>query len=194
MGALTDPTRSGESVSASSAREPARERARGRGKSLVLSALVVLTVAVPLTAKYGRMESLEASRAPIAELPLEVSAISRDRPVIVLYVSSTCPHCHAELARLATNEALRRLSERGVPIVIIAPVDSRRMREKLPGLDVHALDDEDGAIRRRLSVRSVPAMLMFDSAGRVLTTQVGETSEKVSNAQLARFATEVLDR
>jgi len=193
MGTLTDAKPDGVSVSVPTSAQSALRMTVRRRRLTLLLVLTAAMLSVPVLARYANMAPLKDRNSQIVELAPAIRALAAGRPVIVLYVSPTCPHCHAELARLATNPAFHSLSAGKARIVLVAPNASMTMRELLPDLDVVALDDSDGAIRRSLGVLSVPARLLFDQHGRLVGKQVGETSEIATSQQLESFA-EVADK
>jgi hypothetical protein len=110
-------------------------------------------------------------------------------PVVVLYVSSTCPHCLAEFGRwrrlMATGQ--RESSCIGFAIVA-APVRGTAGTEWLPReLTPVLLWDHDGTIARSLDVRMVPLAAYVTRNGIALSRVAGETADSAKLQQLARL-------
>ncbi len=105
-------------------------------------------------------------------------------PVVVLYVSSKCPHCMAELDRWAAlirNDA-PEMKCTGIAVVA-APVRGVSSSDWLPPeLSPMLLWDHDAALAHALDVRFVPFAAYVTSQGLAVARVVGETSES-STAQ-----------
>ena len=94
------------------------------------------------------------------------------RPLAILYVSATCPHCHAELARwrnalLAHPELASRIE-----VVVITAGPDRVT--SLPSLGSHVADP-GAQIAHSLGVNVVPLTLIIDTAGVVRSVSTGES-------------------
>ena len=100
-------------------------------------------------------------------------------PVAVLYVSKSCTHCRAELARWASLVRDRAPEISCVALVVVAaPVRARQTESWLPSeLAPMLLWDHDGAIARALNVRMVPLVSFISSHGAEVSRSVGEVSQ-----------------
>lgn len=120
------------------------------------------------------------------ELPLSsggVYRIRRDmqRPVLLVYASERCPHCHAELARLAklmldepsiANDLALVVVTPGRPPSNGQPADSGFIPAGLSHLRVF---DPLGDIAITLRVRAVPLSLVVGRDGRVRSAHLGQS-------------------
>lgn len=106
----------------------------------------------------------------------------RGKPTLVVFASPTCPHCIAELPlaqRAATTE------QANVVAVFVAGDKERAANvatnTKFGG---HVLVD-DGALRKRYGIESVPYTLVLGSDGHAHRAFRGEQSEATLRAALA---------
>lgn len=106
---------------------------------------------------------------------------SMDRPVLLLYASERCPHCHAELDRLAALMKSEPALASGVALVVVTPGSpSARVQpaiqEFIPsGLEHVRVFDPRGEIAMMLRVRAVPLSLVIGRDGRIASAHVGQS-------------------
>ena len=104
-----------------------------------------------------------------------------DRPILLLYASERCPHCHAELDRLAALMKSEPAIERGVDLVVVTPgTPSARLQpalqEFIPSELRHVRVFESlGEIAMMLRVRAVPLSLVIGRDGRIASAHVGQS-------------------
>jgi hypothetical protein len=155
---------------------------------LLVGGLLALSVAVA----RGRQDVRQAtSRLATSLAGVEVvDAAGRSQPIVpdggvVMVIASTCPHCHAVLARLAEvagGEALPRLR-------VITLDGARRGQLLLDSLHIRAVAlgpaGEAKALVERLGVSGTPSLFHADAAGKVRERTVGELSEVETRAWAA---------
>lgn len=107
----------------------------------------------------------------------------RGRIALVNFWSSRCPPCVGELAAI---EGLRREYEkRGLAVLAVnfgekpAEADRFLARQRAP-LQLTQLLDSDRSAARGLGVRAVPATLLFDTRGRLVSRYGGYSGLNVS--------------
>jgi peroxiredoxin len=104
-----------------------------------------------------------------------------DRPVLLLYASERCPHCHAELDRLAALMRDEPALASGVALVVVTPGSpSARVQPALhefipSGLQHVRVFDPRGEIAMMLRVRAVPLSLVIGRDGRIASAHVGQS-------------------
>ena len=107
-------------------------------------------------------------------------------PVVVLYVSRTCPHCMAELDRWAALVRTRAPEVACTGIAVVAaPGGDNPPTDWVPHeLTSMLLWDHDAAVAHTLDVRFVPVAAYITSDGVAVTRVVGETSESATALHL----------
>jgi hypothetical protein len=105
-------------------------------------------------------------------------------PLVVLYVSRTCPHCAAELDRWAAlvRNDVPEMKCTGIAVVAAPAGGDSRTDWVPPELSAMLLWDHDAEIAHALDVRFVPLAAYVTSQGLAVSRVVGETSES-STAQ-----------
>ena len=108
-------------------------------------------------------------------------------PIVVLYVSSTCTHCAAELRRWAELVRTNSSALGCIGIVVSsAPNGADRSTKWLPTeLVPMLLWDHDRSIARALDVRLVPVATYVTTKGVAISRVVGEASESSTGGHLA---------
>jgi hypothetical protein len=107
-------------------------------------------------------------------------------PVVVIYVSRSCPHCQSELRRWSTLVRDDAPESHCIGLAIVAaPGKSSTSSDWLPReLASLLLWDHDGAIARALDVRLVPLAAYVTGKGIEVSRVVGEASESVTTQHL----------
>jgi hypothetical protein len=108
-------------------------------------------------------------------------------PVVILYVSSSCLHCQAELRRWSdlVQRHAPELACTGIAVVA-TPNKAVSLHEWLPvQLASMLLWDHDATVGRALEVRLVPLAAYVTSKGTVSAKVIGETSEASTGQHLA---------
>ncbi|HEY0996989.1 MAG TPA: hypothetical protein VGD77_13430 [Gemmatimonadaceae bacterium] len=99
-------------------------------------------------------------------------ATSPDRAAVVMYVSESCPHCAAEVARWDSLDNAGRLPRSLRRLLIVAPAsDGRRHQASFPDL---TLLDRDHRLAATLRVRMVPITYWVDARGTIRRVTQGE--------------------
>jgi hypothetical protein len=164
------------------------------------AALVLLSCVVAISAfgLYARRHQMIGRAVDTARVQIPPSAwrslltvtATADRtcppsvPLVVLYVSRTCPHCMAELDRWAAlvRSDAPAMTCTGIAVVA-APAGGDSRTDWVPAeLSAMLLWDHDAAVAHALDVRFVPLAAYVTSKGLTVTRVVGETSES-STAQ-----------
>jgi hypothetical protein len=110
-------------------------------------------------------------------------------PVVILYVSSSCVHCQAELQRWASlvrNGALE-LSCTALTVVAAPDRGSAPKQWVPPELSSSVLWDYDRTVARALDVRLVPLAAYVTSKGIVTVRVAGEASEESTTGHLVEL-------
>lgn len=106
---------------------------------------------------------LETLRAPtVAGAAFDPHTL-RGKPSLVLFVSPTCPHCVEELP--AAQKAARAADANLVAVFIVGKAENAKGVLEHTKFEGTALID-DGTLRRRYGVRSVPYTLVLGADGR----------------------------
>lgn len=108
-------------------------------------------------------------------------------PIVILYVSKSCVHCQAELARWAelVRTGAPQLSCIGLAVVA-TPSQSGAVADWLPReLAPMLLWDHDRTVARTLAARLVPLAAFVTSKGTVISRAVGEASTAATTGRLA---------
>lgn len=107
-------------------------------------------------------------------------------PVVVLYVSRSCPHCLAELQRWSGLFRSNSPAIRCIGLAIVAaPVRASVSADWMPpGLSSMLLWDHDGTVAHALDIRLVPVAAYVTNRGAVVSRVVGEASDSVTNQHL----------
>ncbi len=128
-----------------------------------------------------------AARSPEASGWLHAGA--RPGPAIVVYVSRTCPHCHAELERWASLAGTEPGLLRAVDFtVVVAGAPTGTIGTLVPAVPgSRLLFDPDGRLGRALHLRYVPYVLYVDAAGIVRRTRSGEVPRDSIRRELLTF-------
>lgn len=106
---------------------------------------------------------LETLRAPTVEGAAFDPLSLRGKPSLVLFVSPTCPHCVEELP--AAQKVARDQGANVVAVFIVGKAENARGVLTHTKFEAPALID-DGSLRRRYGVRSVPYTLVLGPDGR----------------------------
>ncbi|MGE0872653.1 MAG: TlpA family protein disulfide reductase [Kofleriaceae bacterium] len=113
--------------------------------------------------------------ATLTGAPINVEAFDaktmRDKPSLVLFVTPTCPHCAAQLPQ-AQHAATK--SNANLVAVFVAG-----KKENATGVLDHAKFSapailDDGSLKRRYGIRSVPYTLVLGADGKAREQFVGE--------------------
>jgi hypothetical protein len=103
------------------------------------------------------------------------TALPRVPGDVILYVSQACPHCFRELESWATSFSASGFSL--LPAVVLSPRSDTGDTSYLPpafrGGWIH---DRDGSVARRLGIRAVPFVVVFDHGGTVVDARAGRSS------------------
>jgi len=103
------------------------------------------------------------------------AALPRIPEDVLLYVSQACPHCLRELESWATSFSAGGFSL--LPAVVLSPrsdtIDTSYLPPALRGEWIH---DRDGSVARRLEIRAVPFLAVFDDGGTVVEARAGRSS------------------
>jgi hypothetical protein len=107
-------------------------------------------------------------------------------PVVILYVSGSCSHCRAELARWSRLVRDRTGELRCTGLAVVAAQDGGVSSEAwLPAeLASTLLWDHDRAVARALNVRLVPLAAYVTGNGVVIASVAGESSEASTKLRL----------
>lgn len=107
-------------------------------------------------------------------------------PVAVLYVSRSCVHCEAELARWGQLVRDGAPEVACVAIAVVAPYAKSSPAGVWlpPELSNRLKWDRDGAIGRAVDARLVPVVVFVTSTGVVRARTVGESSEAATLERL----------
>jgi hypothetical protein len=106
-------------------------------------------------------------------------------PVVVMYVNPDCPHCHAELQRLAARIHGNARSARCVGLAIVAAPTKTLLTTWLPPDLVPLLAwDYDGAVAHTLRATLVPTTAYITRKGVVVARVVGESDERSTQRRL----------
>jgi hypothetical protein len=189
-----------ESLIAAAPESPARRAIGVRARALAGTVLIACVTAVAWLGVYAwhhRIEPVTLDPAPfklgeaawrsvlsVARAPGQPCPPST--PVAILYVTRTCVHCAAELARWA------HLVRRGAPelacigIAVVAPLASTTAASDWlpPELAPMLLWDRDGSIARTLDARLVPLVAFATPTGVVTARSVGESPEAATIRRL----------
>jgi thiol-disulfide isomerase/thioredoxin len=132
---------------------------------LAIAGSLVLGLAVAGCTKHERGpdgDILATLRAPtIAGTAFDPLSL-RGKPSLVLFVSPTCPHCVEELP--AAQQAAREHDANVVAVFIVGKAENARGVLTHTRFEAPALID-DGTLRRRYGVRSVPYTLVLGADG-----------------------------
>ena len=150
----------------------------------------VLAAALVIVEKPGRGRTgPDQADLPWALPPLTASAVRGGSstaaemsaaPAALIYVTHTCPHCKAELARwdsLAPGSHPGLVADvRARVRVIASPSSPMEPLDWVPAsLRARTVHDADGDIARELGVRAVPATFWVDAADTVRWVRTGQT-------------------
>lgn len=192
----------GEALAAA-APVPARSAAGGVRRALALVAITASVCALAAVGTFAWRHRVDASglAAPPFKLAepawrsvLTVAAVSdRSCPastaLVILYVSSTCSHCKAELERWSKLVRTQSPQLSCVGIVVaaapgrVAPPSSWLPKE----LSTSLLWDHDRDLAKELGVRLVPLAAFVTQEGVVISTAIGEASEDATARRLAEL-------
>ncbi|MGE0545450.1 MAG: TlpA family protein disulfide reductase [Kofleriaceae bacterium] len=117
--------------------------------------------------------------APINVEAFDAQAL-RDKPSLVLFVTPTCPHCQAQLPQ--AQHAATKANANLVAVFIAGK------KENATGVLDHAKFTapailDDGTLKRRYGIRSVPYTLVLGADGKAREQFVGEqTAGMLSDA------------
>jgi hypothetical protein len=103
------------------------------------------------------------------------TALPRAPGDVLLYVSQACRHCLKELESWATAYSARGFSR--LPAVVLSPgsdvIDTSYLPPAFRGGWIH---DRDGSVARRLEIRAVPFVAVFDDGGTVADARAGRSA------------------
>lgn len=107
-------------------------------------------------------------------------------PVVVLYVSRSCPHCLAELERWAAlvGTGGPEIACTGLAVVAVPNRGSSSTEWLPPELASMLLWDHDGTVARALNVRLVPLAAYVTRQGVAVSRVVGEASDSLTRRHL----------
>ena len=180
------------------AARPASEAARGARAAVAFVACVAAAGWLAAYAWRHRPLAAELDAAPYAlddaawrSVRAIASPSSRSCPravsVVILYVTRSCVHCRAELARWSSLVRAKSAALRCTALAVVtAPDQAAAPAHWLPAELVPALLlDHDGVVARALNVRLVPLAAYVTGVGVVIAKVVGETSVEATTRRLA---------
>lgn len=161
---------------------PPHRGRRGRAPVLALALATVGALAAAVVF-LGLRAPAAPSGAPPLPFTLDAPGISAEEPTVLLYVSSSCPWCAAELRAwgelVGHGETLR-------PLVIASPTsDLSAPPLQAAARVLRVVHDSDGAIARQLGVTAVPVVAALLPGRRVVSLEVGLRSPERRQALLA---------
>ncbi len=109
-------------------------------------------------------------------------AALRGQPAMVIFVTPTCPHCAVELPR--ARDAAKAAGAKLVAVF----VSGTRERASAVVASTHFTDPalfDDGTLRDRYAVKSVPYTLVLGRDGHARDAFVGEQDESTLEAAIA---------
>jgi len=114
------------------------------------------------------------------------AADSRGTSHALLYVSPTCPHCHAELRRWEAIGKMQPALLAGLQLVVIVPASiPSSLRDFLPRtLRIRVVIDADRKLARSLRVRAVPHVAFVDRELMARSTSIGQINRYRTMANL----------
>lgn len=181
------------------ARPASRVSARARAAGAILTSVLVLGS----LGAFAWRHRVDPS-GPVA-IPFKItepawrsvltSAVTPDHacpasgPIVVLYVSASCPHCLAELRRWATLIRTQPANISCVGVTVVAaPNGANASRSWLPAEFASALVwDHDHDIAKTLGVRLVPLAVFVTRHGFVISRTVGEAGEEQTARRLGEL-------
>ncbi len=182
---------------------PARPASRVSTRSRAVGALLVGVALLGSLGSFAWRHRVDPS-GPVP-IPFRIAerawrsvltaAVTADRacpasgPLVVLYVSASCPHCIAELQRWSTLIRTQAAPLGCIGITIVAaPNRANASRAWLPGDFESALVwDHDHDIAKTLEVRLVPLAVFVTGNGLVISKTVGEASNEETARRLGEL-------
>jgi hypothetical protein len=179
---------------------PARPALRGRFRARAAIAFIACLSALGSVGSYAWHHRVQAAGLDTSPFEIDLAAwrtvqavtagdprCPRSVPVVILYVSGSCVHCRAELARWSglVRSADGAMSCIGLAVAA-APGNATAPATWFPAeLDRTLLWDHDRTIARALNVRLVPLAAYVTSAGIVIARVAGEADEASTIRRLA---------
>lgn len=154
----------------------------GRSTQLLIALVICFAAACKKHESPPSGDILETLRAPTVSGATFDPHTLRGKPTVLMFVSPTCPHCVAELpeAQKAAHENDANL----VAVFIVGKAENAKGVLEHVKFDGTALVD-DGTLRRRYGIRSVPYTLVLGGDGRARELFHGEQGHSVLSDALA---------
>jgi hypothetical protein len=178
---------------------PARPRVRASSRTRATVALLAMIAALGAfwSQSYRYKDDPHGlARPPFSLAPgawrsiLAVAATTnalcpRPLPLVVLYVSASCPHCRAELRRWSHLLQSAPQADCIAFAVVAAPSTDQAPTGWIPSRLARTLMwDRDGRVARALQVRLVPVTAYVTPQGVAVARVVGEVSEQSALQQV----------
>jgi hypothetical protein len=171
---------------------PARPAFRWRNHARAAVAFIACLSALGSVGSYAWHHRVEAAGLDASPFKIDVAAwrtvqavaagdprCPRSVPVVILYVSGSCVHCRAELARWSGLMRSANVAMSCIGLVVAAaPGNETAPATWLPAELARTLVwDHDHTIARALKVRLVPLAAYVTGAGIVIARVAGQASE-----------------
>ena len=107
----------------------------------------------------------------LAFKPVNLSALS-GKPHILLFWTTWCPYCRAELKAL--NKMYPQMEKEGVAVFAVNVAEARYKVERFfkdSALNLRVLLDTDGLAAEKYEIRGVPTYIFINRSGGVVSTE-----------------------
>jgi peroxiredoxin len=164
----------------------------GAGVGFVVHGAFGRQGAVPAPPPYPLPAAASTALGPI----IATAAVPGQEPMVVIYATSSCPHCRAELRRWSALVDRDAALLEGVNVVVVSPEPATAADGDWlpPSLAARRIHDADGSLARALAIRAVPTVFFVGPDRVVRDVAVGQQSESVTLRRLHGLAARPLVR
>jgi thiol-disulfide isomerase/thioredoxin len=130
------------------------------------------------TMPHARLEVLSGTPAPASSTSTIVTDSLKGRVIVLDFWAPWCNPCRASMP--AINRVAKKLASENVMIIgVLADLDYHGAREflKEQKIEYPQVTDDDNHFSQALFVKSLPTLVVFDSAGIIRGYHVGTMSE-----------------
>jgi thiol-disulfide isomerase/thioredoxin len=118
----------------------------------------------PMVGKEAKDFTLKS----VAGKEKSLSEMMEDKPGIIFFWTTWCPHCRVQLKMFAAER--EAMEEKGLSLIMINLEESaERVREFLKGMDIEdiCLLDINGKVAREYAISGVPTLFFISAEGKV---------------------------